>query len=93
MNHKATTDAVTFKRDWSAGLIVEQICDRHTLTADQVLSLSVLWKLPPRRNHFPLAKRQSNVDPTPSQIVERAAECRARRASALSGKSDQMEGT
>lgn len=77
VTNTATTNAVTFRRDWVANLMIVQICDRHTLTKDQVLRLRVLWQLPPRLDHSLRARPQRYVDPTPEEVAARAAAIRA----------------
>jgi hypothetical protein len=71
VTNTATTNVVQFKRDWHANLMIVQICDRHTLTKDQVVRLRVLWQLPPRIDRAARARPTRYVDPTPEELAER----------------------
>jgi hypothetical protein len=71
VTNTATVNVTTFKRDWHANLMIVQICDRHTLTKDQVVRLRVLWQLPPRIDRAARARPTRYVDPTPEELADR----------------------
>lgn len=73
---RSTIQISQFRADWSEGLLIADICQRHTLSRDQVIRLRVSLELPPRmdrgRRH-----RERQETPTQEEIAQRAAEIRA----------------
>jgi hypothetical protein len=65
-----------FRADWSNGFLISEICQRHTLTKDQVVRLRVGLELPPRLDRAARLRRHTPPPPTPDQIKERAAAIR-----------------
>jgi hypothetical protein len=61
-----------FKADWQANLSLAELCCRWTITKDQVIRLRTLWQLPARHDRR-MRSSSRHKDPTPAEIVERAA--------------------
>ena len=79
----ATISIATFRDDWNSHIPMRALCDRYTITRDQVIRLKVFWGLPPRHDRKLRAKPVRQRDPTPTEI--RAA-CAALRAKHLAAK-------
>ena len=75
MRATATVQISTFKADWSNGLMISEICQRHTLSRDQVVRLRIRLELPPRMDRGRRSRAAQGV-PTQEQIAERAAAIR-----------------
>ena len=60
---------------WNSDMVKAEICQRLGVSVSHLSVLAKRHHLPKRRP----VKCQSDVDPTPEEIEERAAECRARR--------------
>lgn len=77
MGRRPEANAALFRADWQGGLLIAEICQRHTLTKDQVVRLRISLELPPRLDRS--ARRRLSVDPVPdeAEIARRAAEVRA----------------
>lgn len=76
----ATISLVAFRADWMTHMPMRVLCDRYTITRDQVIRLKHVWDLPPRHDRKLRAKPPRQRDPTPTEI--RAA-CTALRAKHL----------
>ena len=76
----ATISLVSFRADWLTHMPMRVLCERYTITRDQVIRLKHVWELPPRHDRRLRAKPERQRDPTPSEI--RAA-CTALRAKHL----------
>jgi hypothetical protein len=74
MPKQAKTDL--FRRDWFDGLMISEICQRHTLSRDQVVRLRVRLELPARMDRGRRRKAKENETPTQEEISFRAAEIR-----------------
>ena len=75
----ATISVTAFRADWSTHMPIAALCDRYTITKDQVLRLRTVWNLPlrhDRRLRFK-PKRSEMRDPTPAELEERTAAIRA----------------
>jgi hypothetical protein len=77
MGRRPEANETLFRVDWHGGLLIAEICQRHTLTKDQVVRLRVSLKLPPRTDRA--ARRRVGAVPVPdeAEIARRAAEVRA----------------
>jgi hypothetical protein len=77
MGRRPEANTALFRADWHGGLLVAEICQKHTLTKDQVVRLRISLELPPRLDRS--ARRRVSVEPVPSEeeIARRAAEIRA----------------
>lgn len=75
----ATINVVQFRDDWQSHMPIASLCQRYTITKDQVIRLRDFWKLPlrnDRRLRFKPARGEM-VDPSPEDIAER---CKAIQA-------------
>lgn len=52
----AVISMAQFTADWGAHIPIAALCERYTVTKDQVLRLKVLWQLPPRHDRRLRAK-------------------------------------
>ena len=68
-------DLAELWRLWVSGEHVKAIAAHFAVTVDTVYQLQRKYKLPKRSR----ARERNVVDPTPSEIEERAAHCRAMR--------------
>jgi Trp operon repressor len=66
--------ALLFKL-WASDMVKAEICQKLGVSVSHLSVLAKRHHLPKRRP----VKCQSDVDPTPEEIEERAAKCRARR--------------
>jgi len=73
----ATIDLATFRADWHANLPLSVICERWTVSKDQVTRLRLRWGLPPRTDRRDRHKPAQSIDPTEDEIASRAAAVRA----------------
>lgn len=72
-----TVQITAFTDDWHDGLLISEICQRHTLSRDQVVRLRIRLDLAPRLD-CRKRKRPPEVEtPTREEIAERSAEIRA----------------
>lgn len=79
MKATATVQISLFKADWFSGLMISEICQRHTLSRDQVVRLRVGLALPPRMDRGSRRRRAAECrTPTEDEIKQRAAEIRAK---------------
>jgi hypothetical protein len=68
----ATISLQSFSCDWLAHLPMRDLCQRYTITRDQVVRLAVVWELPRRHDRRLRARVERQRDPTPAEI---RAEC------------------
>lgn len=73
----ATIDIQTFRADWCSHMPIAVLCQRYTITKDQVVRLRTVWNLPLRNDRKLRAKPPRYKDPTPSEIAARSAAVRA----------------
>lgn len=78
MKATATVQISLFKSDWATGLMISEICQRHTLSRDQVIRLRVGLELPPRMDRGSRRRKADCQTPTKEEIEQRAAEIRAK---------------
>lgn len=74
---RAKVQVPLFKSDWSEGLMISEICQRHTLSRDQVVRLRVSLELLPRMDRG-RRRRPASETPTKAEIAQRAAEIQAK---------------
>lgn len=65
-----------FRADWLEGLMISEICQRHTLSRDQVVRLRASLELPTRMDRGRRKSARENRTPTRQEISFRAAEIR-----------------
>jgi|LakMenEpi03Aug12_release.lakeMendotaPanAssembly.Ray.scaffolds.fasta_scaffold2385063_1 hypothetical protein len=73
MRSTATVHVSLFKVDWHEGLLISDICQRHTLSRDQVVRLRVHLGLPARMDRG-RRQRAEQQTPTEDEIKERATQ-------------------
>lgn len=76
----ATINVQAFRADWATHMPISALCERWTITKDQVLRLRDVWHLPlrnDRRLRFK-PKRSEMRDPTPREIVQACKEIQAK---------------
>jgi len=73
----ATICIQTFRTDWCSHMPIAVLCERYTITKDQVVRLRTVWQLPLRNDRKLRAKPPRYRDPTPQEIAERSAAVRA----------------
>jgi hypothetical protein len=76
MRSTTTIQVGLFKSDWLEGLMISEICVRHTLSRDQVVRLRVGLSLPPRMDRGRRRRGGEQNTPTSEEIASRAAEIR-----------------
>lgn len=64
----STISLAEFRIDWMAHVPMRALCERWTITRDQVIRLKHVWKLPPRHDRRLRAKPERQSDPTTTQI-------------------------
>lgn len=67
----ATISITAFRADWGTHMPIAALCERWTISKDQVLRLRTLWNLPlrnDRRLRFRPAQSDTR-DPTPEEIA------------------------
>ena len=69
----ATICMQTFRADWCQHLPIATLCERYTITKDQVVRLRTVWTLPLRNDRRLRAKPPRYADPTQREIAERCA--------------------
>jgi hypothetical protein len=65
----ARIDITTFRAEWASHLPIRVLCERWTITRDQVTRLKWVWNLPPRHDRRLRAKPQRQPPPTPEEIA------------------------
>lgn len=65
----ATISVAAFRADWMKHVPMRDLCDRYSVSRDQVIRLKFVWSLPPRHDRRLRAKTRY-VDPTPEEIAE-----------------------
>ncbi|NBT05576.1 MAG: hypothetical protein EBS54_02065 [Betaproteobacteria bacterium] len=76
----ATISATAFRADWDTHMPMRALCERYTITRDQVIRLRDVWNLPlrnDRRLRFK-PKRSEMRDPTPREIAQACREIQAK---------------
>jgi hypothetical protein len=76
----ATISVTAFRADWNTHMPIAALCQRWTISKDQVLRLRDVWQLPlrnDRRLRFK-PKRSDSRDPSPREIEQACKEIQAR---------------
>jgi hypothetical protein len=64
----ATISMTAFRADWGTHMPMRALCERWTITRDQVIRLADVWKLPRRHDRKLRAKPTRQRDPTTTEI-------------------------
>lgn len=73
----ATISLTAFKTDWLTHMPMRSLCERWTITRDQVIRLKHVWNLPPRHDRKLRAKPVRQRDPTTTEIEQRCLSIQA----------------
>jgi len=74
----ATISITAFRADWATHMPIAALCDRYSVTKDQVIRLKFVWSLPPRHDRrLRFKPKERPKDPTPKELIERCAAVRA----------------
>jgi hypothetical protein len=76
----ATISITAFRGDWETHMPISALCERWTITKDQVLRLRTLWNLPLRNDRRLRFKpsREDTRDPTIEEIKAACLEIQSR---------------
>lgn len=66
----ATISLAAFRADWMTHMPMRALCDRWTISRDQVIRLAVVWHLPRRHDRKLRAKPVRQRDPTTTEIQQ-----------------------
>jgi hypothetical protein len=64
----ATISLTAFQADWATHMPMRALCERWTISRDQVIRLAVVWELPRRHDRKLRAKPARQRDPTTTEI-------------------------
>jgi hypothetical protein len=64
----ATISVAAFRADWMTHMPMRALCERWTITRDQVIRLAEVWALPRRHDRKLRAKPTRQRDPTTTEI-------------------------
>jgi hypothetical protein len=73
----ATISLTAFRADWLTHMPMRALCERYTISRDQVVRLKHVWHLPPRHDRRLRAKPVRQRDPTPREIQQSCKEIQA----------------
>lgn len=73
----ATISLTAFRADWSSHMPIAALCERWTVSKDQVIRLVSVWKLPRRHDRSMRYKPVRQADPTPREIRAACARIQA----------------
>ena len=73
----ATISVAAFRADWLTHMPMRALCERWTISRDQVVRLKHVWHLPPRHDRRLRAKPVRQRDPTPREILQATKEIQA----------------
>lgn len=73
----ATISLTAFRADWLTHMPMRALCERYTISRDQVIRLKHHWELPPRHDRRLRAKPVRQRDPTPREIEQACKEIQA----------------
>lgn len=65
----ATISITAFRADWMAHVTMRDLCDRHSVSRDQVVRLRDYWNLPKRHDRKLRKKPERLPPPTPEEIA------------------------
>ena len=66
----ATISLTAFRADWLTHMPMRALCERWTISRDQVIRLKHVWHLPPRHDRRLRAKPVRQRDPTTTEIQQ-----------------------
>lgn len=66
----ATISVTAFRTDWLTHMPISALCQRWTISKDQVIRLAVIWDLPRRHDRRSRFKPKRQCDPTPQEIQQ-----------------------
>lgn len=66
----STISLTAFRADWMTHMPMRALCERWTISRDQVVRLKHVWELPPRHDRRLRAKPVRQKDPTPREIEQ-----------------------
>lgn len=64
----ATISVSALRVEWASHIPMRALCERFTITRDQLIRLADLWQLPRRHDRRLRAKPERQRDPTKSEI-------------------------
>ena len=73
----ATISLTAFHADWMTHMPMRALCERWTISRDQVIRLAVVWELPRRHDRRLRARPVRQRDPTPREIARISKEIQA----------------
>lgn len=73
----ATISVAAFRNDWQTHMPIAALCQRWSITKDQVIRLAVVWELPRRHDRKLRAKPVRQRDPTPREIAQACRDIQA----------------
>jgi hypothetical protein len=66
----ATISVAEFRAQWMQHVPMRALCERYTITRDQVIRLAVVWDLPRRHDRRLRHKAAPGRDPTTTEIQQ-----------------------
>jgi hypothetical protein len=66
----STISVAAFHDDWMTHMPMRALCERWTISRDQVIRLAVVWELPRRHDRKLRAKPVRQRDPTTTEIQQ-----------------------
>ena len=66
----STISVASFHADWMTHMPMRALCERWTISRDQVIRLAVVWELPRRHDRKLRAKPVRQRDPTTTEIQQ-----------------------
>jgi hypothetical protein len=73
----ATISLTAFRADWMTHMPMRALCERWTISRDQVIRLAVVWDLPRRHDRKLRAKPVRQRDPTTTEIRQACIQIQA----------------
>ena len=73
----ATISLTAFRADWLTHLPMRDLCQRYTVSRDQVIRLKHVWQLPPRHDRRMRSKPRRMADPSTTEIQQLCCEIQA----------------
>jgi hypothetical protein len=73
----ATISLTAFRADWMTHIPMRALCERWTISRDQVIRLAEVWELPRRHDRKLRARQVRQRDPTPREIARLSREIQA----------------
>jgi hypothetical protein len=73
----ATISLTAFHADWMTHIPMRALCERWTISRDQVIRLAEVWDLPRRHDRKLRARQVRQRDPTPREIARMSTEIQA----------------